>query len=239
MSVILKEAAIHTKVMMREPSSAFWDYVFPTMLLVLFCSVFGNSPEDNTAMLSGVICINSMTGGLYGVGLNIVALREQKILRRYKVTPVPLWKVLLGICLSQVFITTLTTLLLLVVARVVYKVTMPSNVAGFVLVFGAGTFMFCTVAFVIASVARSGHQASALTQVIFMPMIFLSGSTLPYEAMPGWIQKIATALPATYYVSGLRQVFSGGTEGNLANLVMMGVFSLLAAAISVKFFRWE
>lgn len=239
MSIVWQEALIHTKVMMREPSSAFWDYVFPIMLLVLFCSVFGNSPEDYTALLSGVICITSMTGGLYGVGLNIVALRERKILRRYKVTPVPLRKVLLGICLSQVFITSLTTVLLIVAAKVFYKVILPSDIAGFVLVFAVGTFMFCAISFVIASVARSGHQASALTQVIFMPMIFLSGSTLPYEAMPVWVQKIAMALPATYYVSGLRQVFYGGAEGNLVNLAVMGFFSLLAAAISIKFFRWE
>jgi ABC-2 type transport system permease protein len=239
MNIIWQEALIHTKVMMREQSSAFWDYVFPILLLVLFCTVFGKSSQDYIAILSGVICINSMTGALYGIGLNFVALREQKIFRRCKVTPVSLWKVLLGICLSQVLVTGLATILLLAFAKLFYKVILPGDVAGFVLVFAAGAFMFCAVAFVIASLTRSFHQAGVLTQVLFMPMIFLTGSILPFEAMPVWVQKIALALPATYYVMGLRQTFSGGGEGNLMNLAVMMILGLFAAAASIKFFRWE
>src|SRR5690349_12935784 len=106
MSIIWQEAVLHTKVSLRERHSIFWAYTFPVMLLILFCSVFGSSPEAATAMLVGVICINSMSGSLYGVGVNVVSLREQKILRRFKVTPVPLWKILLGLSLSQVAIMT-------------------------------------------------------------------------------------------------------------------------------------
>jgi len=239
MSIVWQEAIIHLKVVMREQSAIFWSYVFPVMLLVLFCSVFATNPEDSTALLAGVICINSMTGALYGVGLSMVVLRENKILRRYKVAPVPLWKVALGLCLSQVVITGLTTVLLVIVAKIFYKVVLPDSLGAFAVVFIAGTFMFCAIAFVIASIARSGHQASGLTQVIFMPMMFLSGATMPFEAMPIWIQKIALVLPATYYVMGLREVFSTQSQVGLNNLAIMGVFSFLAILVSVKFFRWE
>ena len=99
--------------------------------------------------------------------------------------------------------------------------------------------MFCAIAFVIAGLSRSSHQASALIQVIFMPMIFLSGSLLPYEAMPAWAQKIALALPATYYVLSLRHVLSVGGEGNMKNLAVMGIVFLLAAGVSIKSFRRE
>jgi len=240
MSVIWQEAVIHTKVFMRERHAAFWAHVFPIMLLVLFCSVFGYTPEDSTALLAGVVCINIMSGAFYGIGVNIVALREQKILRRYKVTPVPLSKVILGLCLSQVAIISLTTSLLMAVAKLFYKVTLPANAAAFLVVFLMSTFMFCTIAFAVTSVSRNGHQANALTQLLFMPMMFLSGATLPYEAMPAWIQKVAMALPATYQIMSLRAVFAGGgLRGDLKNLVIMAAFSLIAAAISVRFFRWE
>jgi ABC-2 type transport system permease protein len=240
MGIVWQEAVLHAKVFSRQKSGAFWAYLFPILLLALFCSVFGSGPEDATAMLAGVICINSMSGAFYGVGVSIVSLREQKILRRYKVTPVALWKVLLGLCLAQAAIIGLGTLLLILAAKAFYRVALPANAPAFILIFFVSTFMFCAIAFAIASVARSGYQAGAIAQALFVPMMFLSGATLPSERMPAWIQKVAVSLPATYLVDGMRRVFAGeGLRSNLGNLVVMLIFSILAGAFSLRFFRWE
>jgi ABC-2 type transport system permease protein len=239
MGIIWQEAVLHTKVSLREKHSIFWAYLFPVMMLVLFCSVFGSGPAEATALLVGVICINSMSGSLYGVGVNIVSLREQKVLRRFKVTPAPLWKIILGLSLAQVGIMTVGNLLLIIAAKTLYKVSLPPDAGAFLLVFTVGTFMFCTLAFVIASVAKSGSHANGLAQISFMPMMFLSGATLPVEAMPVWVQKTAMLLPATYYVAGLRRAYEGEVQGNLVNLAVMAAFSLVAVWVSVKFFRWE
>ena len=240
MSIIWQEAVIHSKVFIRERYGIFLAFGMPIMLLLLFSSVFSSSSGESTSLLAGVICINTMSGALYGVGVNLVSLREQKILRRYKVTPVPLWKVILGLCLSQVGLITVGTVLLMLVAKSIYKASLPNNLGAFFLVFIISTFMFCTMAFAVASIARSGQQANALTQVIFLPMMFLSGATLPYEVMPIWIQKIAMALPATYFVSSLRHVFTGGAlQGIWLNIGVMTGVSLIAGIFSVRFFRWE
>ena len=240
MGIIWQEAVLHAKVFSRQGTVVFWAYAFPIMLLFLLCSVFSSGQEDATAMLAGVICINSMTGSLYGIGVNIVSLREQKILRRYKVTPVPVWKVILGLCLAQAAIIGVGTIALILVAKAFYNVRLPSNGVAFLVVFSVSTFMFCTIAFTIASIARSGPQAGGMAQALFMPMMFLSGATLPLEKMPGWIQKIALLLPATYLVDALRGVFAGGgVQSNAKNLVVMIGFSVLAIAFSLRFFRWE
>jgi ABC-2 type transport system permease protein len=241
MSVIWQETVIHTKIFFRERLAVFWGVVFPIVLLILFCSVFGGTPERSTALVGGLICINSISGALFGTGVVMVGAREQGVLRRYKVAPVALYKITIGLCLSRLLSISLTTLILLGLARVLYHINLPDNVPALVVMCVLGTVMFCAIAFAVASVSKSVAQANGIAQVLFMPMMFLSGATLPYEFLPGWMQKLALVLPSTYYVSGLRKIMTagGGLSDNLTELAVMAAFTLFAIALSVRFFRWE
>ena len=241
MSIVWQEFVIHTKLSFRERQAVFWGFVFPLMLLILFCSVFGGTPERSTALVAGLICINCMSGALFGTGVITVGARDQGILRRYKVAPVALWKVIIGLCLSRVLWISLTTLLLIGLGHWLYHIIMPANLPALIVVFVMGTLMFCGLAFAVASVARSVAQANGLVQVIFMPMMFLSGATLPYEFMPGWMQKLGHIMPSTYYVAGLKSIMSsgGGVADNTANLIFMAVYFVLSVLLSLRLFRWE
>ena len=240
MSIVLQEAIVYSKLSFRERQAVFWGFVFPLMLLVLFCSTFGGSPERVTTLLAGVLCINSMSGALFGMAVVSVSAREQGILRRYKLAPVALWKIVIGLCVSRVFMIGLTSILLVFLGRFAYKATTPRNFGPLVIVFLIGTLMFCALSFAVAAISRSVAQANGLAQVLFMPMMFLSGATLPVELMPSWMQKLALILPATYYARSLRSTFTGGgLADNAPGLAVMAVFSVFAMALSVKFFRWE
>ena len=241
MTIIWQEAILHTKMFFRERQAVFWGFVFPAVLLVLFCSIFGGSPERSSELTAGLICINVMSGSLFGTAVIIVVAREQGILRRYKVAPVALWKISVGLLSSRLLSITLTTLFLVGLARLVYKITLPSAFAAAAAVFLVGTFMFCALSFAVASLTRTTSQANAVVQVIFMPMMFLSGATFPVDLMPVWMQKLSGVLPATYFVAALKSVMvnGGGVADNMVNLSVMAVFTLIALALSVNFFRWE
>jgi ABC-2 type transport system permease protein len=240
MNVIWQEIVVHTKLAFRERQSVFWGFVFPIMLLILFCSIFGGTPERATTLLAGLICINAMSGALFGAGVVLVVAREQGILRRYKVAPIALWKVVVGLCIARVLMISLTTGLLLLVARLFYQAILPANIAPALIVYFAGTLMFCALAFAVAAISGSVSQANGLAQALFMPMMFLSGATFPQELMPLWMQKASLVLPATYYVTSLKLTIAGsGTAENLTSLLVMGVYSLFAMALSVRFFRWD
>jgi ABC-2 type transport system permease protein len=241
MSVVSQEIIIYTKLFFRERIAVFWGFVFPILLLILFCSIFGGTPERSTALVSGLICINTISGTLYGLGVVTVGAREQGILRRYKVAPVALWKIVTGLCISRLISVTLTTMFLIIVARVFYDILLPARLVPMAVAFACGTLMFCAIAFAVAAISRSVAQANGLTQVLFVPMMFLSGATFPYEFMPGWMQRIAHVLPSTYYVSGLKSTMLGATGvlDNIDNFILMAVFTAFAIAVSVRFFRWE
>lgn len=241
MSVAWQEVIIHLKIFFRERQAVFWSFVFPTLLLVLFCSVFGGTPERSTALVAGLLCINVMSGSLFGTGVVLVGAREQGILRRYKVAPVALYKIVVGVCVSRLISVLLTTTLMIVLARALFDILLPSNWTAMAIFFVVGTLMFSSIAFAIAALSKSVAQANGLVQVLFMPMMFLSGATFPYEFMPSWMQKAAHILPSTYYVSGLRSIMTagGGVTENTSAMILMMVFTFISVALAVRFFRWE
>jgi ABC-2 type transport system permease protein len=241
MSIIWQEAGLHTRLFFRERQAVFWGFLFPVLLLILFCSVFGGTPERSTALVAGLICINTMSGALFGTGVIIVSAREQGILRRYKVAPVALYKITLGLCLSRLISITLTTIVIVVLARLLYDILLPENFLALAAIYIVGTVMFCSIAFAVAALSRSVAQANGLAQVLFMPMMFLSGATMPYEFLPGWMQKAGWLLPSTYYVSSLKGVMISGATfmDNIADIAFMAVFTIFSIALSTRFFRWE
>lgn len=240
MNIIFQEALLHLKLFFRERQAVFWGFVFPIFLLFLFCSVFGGSPERSTALVAGLLCINVMTGAFFGTGVITVGAREQGILRRYQVAPVARWQIIVGLLISRFISITLTSVLLIVLARLVYHILLPVHPVALGVVYAVGTLMFCAVAFVIASFASTVTAANGLAQILFMPMMFLSGATFPVEFMPAWIQRIAAVLPSTYYVDGLKNVMAAGgslTDNGL-NLLVMCAFAISGTIISARFFRW-
>ncbi|MGC2656981.1 MAG: amidohydrolase family protein, partial [Bryobacteraceae bacterium] len=94
---------------------------------------------------------------------------------------------------------------------------------------------------IIASVVNSAQEAQLVTQILYLPMLFLSGATIPVSIMPGWLQIVAHFLPATYLFEGVQSILIGGAS-ILADLsAVMGLLITLAVSlfVGVKLFRWE
>ena len=94
---------------------------------------------------------------------------------------------------------------------------------------------------IIAAVVNSAAEGQLVTQLLYLPMLFLSGATFPISMMPLWLQKTAQFLPATYLYQGMQSLLVGG-ETLWANVIPVGAL-LLTMAVSVlvaaKLFRWE
>ncbi len=92
----------------------------------------------------------------------------------------------------------------------------------------------------IAGVAPNSKAAMAITYVIYFPMLFLSGATLPLTFMPEAVQTISKALPLTYGVRLVQGLWLGKTidQYGLEIIVLLAVF-LVMGTLSLKTFRWE
>ena len=100
---------------------------------------------------------------------------------------------------------------------------------------------FIALGYVIASFAKTEESANGMTSVIQFPLMFLSGTFFPIEAMPDYLKAIARVMPLTYLSDALRQVMVDGTP--FAPLwvcfAALGGFLAVCFAISARFFRWQ
>jgi ABC-2 type transport system permease protein len=85
------------------------------------------------------------------------------------------------------------------------------------------------------------QETQVLNQLLWLPLIFLSGATIPFKALSNTVQHIALFLPATYLVHGLRNaIFMGdGPERVLLALGSLGIWFVLTLFLSSQLFRWE
>ena len=76
--------------------------------------------------------------------------------------------------------------------------------------------------------------------VLTYPMMFLSGASLPLEALPAGLRQVADFIPLTYVVKLMRGLWVGDSWASLApEVVVLGVLLVVATAISARVFRWE
>jgi len=76
--------------------------------------------------------------------------------------------------------------------------------------------------------------------VIFYPMIFLSGATIPRETLPETVRRFSQVLPLTHVVTLLRGLWAGGVWSNYAReVIVLVAVAVVATTISSRTFRWE
>ena len=110
--------------------------------------------------------------------------------------------------------------------------------AGFVVL---GALTSVSMGYVIAAFLRTEEGAIPVIQLIFMPMMFLSGIFFPVEMMPGFMKPILTALPLTYLGDALRQIMAEATplHAMATNTYVLTGWLVLCVALTIRFFRWE
>jgi ABC-type multidrug transport system permease subunit len=104
-----------------------------------------------------------------------------------------------------------------------------------------GILAFRALGLIIASVVNSFQESNIVIQLVYMPMLFLSGATIPIAILPGWAQLVAQFIPAYYLVVGMQSTLFR-KENLIANwytLLALILTTALATFISGKLFRWE
>ncbi len=104
----------------------------------------------------------------------------------------------------------------------------------------AGSVLFASLGMIIGSFSKDSESASAISNAIGFPMMFLAGTFWQLDLMPGYLQAIAKAMPLYYLSDGLRDTLVYGNLG--AALLNLGVVSGLAVvffAVGAKVMSWK
>jgi ABC-2 type transport system permease protein len=191
-------------------------------------------------LVPSILGMSLMQLGVFSA-VPLVADRQKLILKRLQATPLRRWQLVGSNVLMRLLIAVFQTAIIVGVGSSLYHV----QIAGSWLLIGAlillGSLAFIALGYVIASFAKTEESANGLTSVVQFPLMFLSGTFFPIDAMPDALKTVARALPLTYLGDGLRQVMVDGTP--FAPLwvcfAFLGAFLVGCFAIAARFFRWQ
>jgi len=85
------------------------------------------------------------------------------------------------------------------------------------------------------------QESQILTQLLYFPMLFLSGATIPVSALPAWVQTLTNFIPAKHVFNGTQAILGSGqtlAENWSAALALLAAVAV-AGLLSVKLFRWD
>lgn len=247
MKALFQISFTELKLSFRNFSYIFFAFVFPPMMLLLFGGMYGNEPSQ---FYDGHGAVNALTpayigmimavSGLMGLPLQLSEYRQYKVLKRFKATPVSTGTIMTPHFLVNGLLCILGTIFLVLVGKLVFKLNFLGNLPSFLIAFLISVICIFSIGFLIAAVAPNGRAANAIAYLVYFPMLFLSGATIPLQMMPQAIVTVSKFLPLTYCVEILQGTWLGNPLSDFIKaIVILLVVSIICIGVSIRAFRWE
>ena len=158
-----------------------------------------------TFIYPGILCIAVMFTAMFSAA-SIVWDREFGFLREMLVAPVRRSSIVIGKCLGGATVASFQGLIVIAIAGLV---GVPYDLVLLVAVFGLQLLLaFTLTAFGVMVAARVKQMQSfmALTQMLVLPLYFVSGAMFPASHLPTWLSVLNRIDPLTYAVDPMRKV---------------------------------
>ena len=244
MRLFLHELQAEQRLYWRSREAAFFTFIFPLLLYVLVSAFYTGKIDGQPAgrvLLAGLLGYGAATTTFAGIAIFLVVRRENGVLKRLRATPLPPRMYVAALLGSTLLVFALEAVAMVLLARVAYHVGIPDALGSLVLSLLLGAATFTALGIAITAAIRSAEGASAVVNIIVLPMAFLSGAFGPTRHYPHALRVIADLLPLTYLIRLVRGAIVFGRPiwhypGSIAVLAGWGLVGLVLA---VLYFRWE
>lgn len=244
----------------RQGDSVFFTFLFPLVMLTIFSVAFseqsfgvdgdGNDVSAASFYLPGMLAAGLLLSGLQNLAIDIAMEKSDGTLKRLAGTPLPVLGYFIG-KIGGAFVTgALQAALLLLVARFVFQVALPTEAdkwLTFAWVFVLGVTTSAILGIALSGLPRSGKSATAVIIPIALVLQFISGVYLGFSQLPEWLQNVASVFPLKWMAQGMRSVFLPETfevleVGEVWNLggvaIATGLWLVFGLVLARVTFRW-
>lgn len=192
-------------------------------------------------LIPGLLGMNLMGSGIWGLGFAIVDARKKRLLKRLIATPMSRFQYLASFALSRLTLLFVEVGLLLGFAVLVFGVPLRGSLPLLVLICLVSSLSFASLGLLIASRAQTMEGASGLMNLVMLPMWIFSGVFFSASRFPETIQPLIQALPLTAVIDALRaNILRGaGWETVAPELGIISSWLVLSFVLALKLFRWR
>jgi len=191
-------------------------------------------------LIPGLLGMNLMNSGMWGIGFALVDMRQRKLLKRFVGTPMRRSDFLLALMSSRLVLMIIEIGLLLTLGVLVFHMKVLGSLFAILLIGAMGALTFGGVGLLTASRAQKIESVSGLMNLVMMPMWIFSGVFFSYERFPAVIQPLIKALPLTALNDALRASILEGTPLFLQwpRLLVLALWGGISFVLALKWFRW-
>ncbi len=192
-------------------------------------------------LIPGLIGLNLLGAGMWGVGFNLVQMRTQHLLRRLAVTPMRHREFLAGYLLGRMVLVVPEAVTIVLFGHLVWDVPFRGSLLATALLVAVGAFAFAGLGCLLATRARTIEGIAGLMNLFQLPMWLLGGVFFDVERLTGVVRWAAEAMPLTHINRALRDVMlAPGTllDVTVPLLGLLG-FALACFWLALRWFRWQ
>jgi ABC-2 type transport system permease protein len=193
-------------------------------------------------LIPGLLGMNLMNSGMWGVGFALVEMRQRKLLKRFVATPMRRSDFLLALTSSRLVLMVIEVGLLLGFGVLVFHMRVQGwrSVLSVLGLASLGAVSFGGVGLLTACRAQKIESVSGLINLVMMPMWVFSGVFFSYDKFPAMAQPFIKALPLTALNDALRATITeGATLGSQSGrLLVLAVWGGVSFVLALRWFRW-
>ena len=191
-------------------------------------------------LIPGLLGMNLMNSGMWGMGFAVVDMRQRKLLKRFVATPMRRFDFLAAMSSSRLALMLLELVLLLGFGVIAFHMRVLGSWFSILVISSLGALTFGGIGLLSAVRAQKIETISGLINAIMMPLWICSGVFFSYERFPAGVQPLIRALPLTALNDALRSVILEGAplHAQASRLLVMALWCTVSFALAVKWFRW-
>ena len=236
-----RQYRLERRMFWRNPTAAFFQFLLPLLLLVLFGAVFAGQDEDLDVIVPGIAGVSVMSATFVALAYNLTFLRETGVLKRLRGTPMPAPAYFAGVAGSAISNVVLQLAIVVLVGHLVLGVAWPQDWFAMVVFVVAGVVCFAALGVALSHAIPNSESAPAYVNAVFLPMLMIAGVFYDEEGAPAVLRDIAEVLPLKHLVDGLSgaMVHGEGIAAHAGALAVLGVWTVAGLVLAIRGFSWD
>lgn len=192
-------------------------------------------------LIPGLVGLNLMGSGMWGLGFAVVQTRTRKLLKLMAATPMRRTHFLLSFMFSRLSFLVLEVAALVGFGWLAFRVSVHGSIFALGMVSLIGAMTFAGLGLLVASRPRTIEGVSGLMNLVMMPMWVLSGTFFSSLRFPEFLQPVIRVLPLTALNDSLRKIINEGLPltSSLSEMSVMLVWGGVSFFLALRWFRWQ
>jgi ABC-2 type transport system permease protein len=247
MKLFVHELRAEQLLFWRNREAAFFTFLLPIIFFLIFGSIYGNDlikkehVRAKAFLEAGMIGYGVASTAFAGLAITMVIRRESGVLKRIRATPLPPATYLAAVLGSTFVVFLIEAALIITIGRVLFHIPVPRSLGSLILVLLIGAGCFAAMGLGLTAAVRSAEGASAVVNIVYLPMAIIAGTFFTPRQFPGFLRAIADVLPLTYFTKLTRNVMLRHehiwTQGS--SLAVIAAWGAVGLAVAIRTFRWQ